>query len=102
MEINSAFNAGVAGLNRSQQGLNRAAEEIAGQVTNSQDVPAPERANAQDPVEAPAETERPVSGENDLAESLVDLRAKQQVFDASAQVVRSADELVGTLIRTEA
>ena len=38
----------------------------------------------------------------DITESLVEMKMQQQVFDASAKVVKTADETLGTLLDTSA
>lgn len=42
------------------------------------------------------------SGEGDLATSIVDLKVSEQQVKASAAVVKTADEMLGTLIDTMA
>lgn len=42
------------------------------------------------------------SGEGDLATSLVDLKVSEQQVKASAAVVKTADDMLGTLIDTMA
>ncbi|MAZ88787.1 MAG: hypothetical protein CL693_14200 [Cellvibrionaceae bacterium] len=79
MTINSLLGAGLQGLQQSQQNINTAATEIA-QVS----------------------TTRPQQSTADLAEPLIEMTLEQQVFDASAKVVTTADEMVGTLLDTSA
>lgn len=86
MEIQSAFNTGVQGLQRANEQANEAAANIVAETT------APEQ-------EATLETSN-VERENipDLNQSIVDLKVAEFQARASAQVIQSADESLGTLI----
>ncbi len=79
MTINSLLGAGLQGLQQSQQNINTAATEIAQVSTSS-----------------------PLQSSTELAEPLIEMTLEQQVFDASAKVVTTADEMVGTLLDTSA
>ncbi len=79
MTINSLLGAGLQGLQQSQQNINTVASEIAQVSTTS-----PQQSTAE------------------LAEPLIEMTLEQQVFDASAKVVTTADEMVGTLLDTSA
>jgi flagellar hook-associated protein FlgK len=80
MTINSVLNTGVQGMLQSQRQINQAASEIA-QVSTS---------------EAPLQTAA------ELTEPLINMKIEQNVFDASAKVVTTADEMLGTLLDTTA
>lgn len=80
MTINSLLGAGLQGLQQSQQNINTAATEIA-QVSTS-------RSSSLPTIE--------------LAEPIIEMTLEQQVFDASAKVMTTADEMVGTLLDTSA
>ncbi|TNC81661.1 MAG: flagellar biosynthesis protein FlgE [Oleiphilus sp.] len=79
MTINSVLNTGVQGVQRGIEGAERAASEIV-------------RAGTVDGAAG--------SNSNDVVESLVDLRLYERSVEASAQVVRTADEVLGTLLDT--
>lgn len=78
--INSIINAGAAGLQRSSQSLNSAAQEIA----------------------SAGATRKESSGPQDLVEPLVELKREQQIFDASAKVVQVGTDTLGSLLDIKA
>ena len=80
MDVGSAVNQGLTGLQRSQTEIARSAQQIARAGT----------------------TERNNPQKNDLVEPLINIKAQTQVFNASAKVVKAADETIGTLLRTKA
>jgi len=82
MEINSgaAINQGLIGMQRSQVEMQRSAQQIAQAGTTQRDNPQA----------------------NDLVEPLVNMNLQAKLFDANAQVVKSASETLGTLLDTKA
>ena len=78
MEINSALNAGLQGLQQSRQNLDQTAGEIARAGTVQRG-------------------DSPQSSVN-IAEQLVQLRQHELAYKASAEVVRSADQLLSKLV----
>src|SRR5690554_5327 len=88
--IGSVLNAGLEGVHKGMNGLHKTARDMASATTQA----AP----------APATTQSPVvsqpSPENSLAESMVELRLYEATTQASAKVVKAADEMLGTLIDT--
>lgn len=99
MEISgSAFNSGISTIQSGQRRVDQAAADIASNALGSQPQPtsAPP-ANQVNPSPSSAEQTRP-----DLAESLVALRQGQNEAEAGAKVVKTADEVLGTLIDTTA
>ncbi|MNF43982.1 hypothetical protein D3C85_494870 [compost metagenome] len=99
MEISAnAFNSGISSIQAGQRRVDQAAAEIAGNLVvepqQAAQTPAP---NQVDP--AP---EAAGQGRADLTESLVALRVDQHEAQAGARVVRTADEVLGTLIDTKA
>ncbi|MFO1389775.1 hypothetical protein [Cellvibrio sp.] len=76
----SAVTQGLIGMQRSQAEISKSAQQI---------------------VEA-GTTERENPAKNDITESLVNIKAQTQVFDASAKIVKSADETIGTLLKATA
>jgi len=90
MDIGSAINQGLIGLQNSQASIAQSAQQIAQAgatpKAGAQNAAAP-NANVQD---------------NELVEPLVNLKIQSQLFDANAKVIKSADETLGTLINTKA
>lgn len=78
--INSVLNAGVQGMQQSQRQINQSASEIA-KVSTSQ---------------------APLNTASELTEPLINMKLEQNVFDASAKVVSSADVMLGVLLDTKA
>lgn len=99
MEISSsAFSSGISTIQSGQRRVDQAALDIASNTL----APAPKPtstppANQVNPAPSLAEQSRP-----DLAESLVALREGQNEAQAGAKVVKTADEVLGTLIDTTA
>lgn len=81
MDIGSLMSTGLQGMQVSQQRLQESATEIAAAGSK------------------PAAAVEPAK---DLAEPLVQTKIDRLVFDASAKVVSTADEAVGTLLDTKA
>lgn len=77
MNINTVLQTGVEGIRQGVEGAEKAASEIV-------------RAGA---VDGPA-------GSNDVVEPVVELRLYERSIEASAQVVKTADEVLGTLLDT--
>lgn len=84
MEIGSAFSEAAQGLQRSQAEMVGSAQEIA-------------RANVGN--QAPA-SQSAANQQGQVVEPLIELQAQQQVFDANARVLETADENTGRLIDT--
>jgi flagellar hook-associated protein FlgK len=76
----SAVNQGLIGMQRSQAEISKSAQQIVSAGTTQRDNPA----------------------QNDVVESLVNIKAQTQVFDASAKIVKAADETIGTLLNAKA
>lgn len=76
----SAVNQGLIGMQRSQAEISKSAQQIVSAGTTQRDNPA----------------------QNDIVESLVNLKVQAQVFDASAKIVKTADETIGTLLNASA
>ena len=79
MNVNSVLDSGLTGVRQGIEGVEKAASEIvrAGTVDGA-------------------------AGANDVIEPIIDLRLYQRSVEASAQVVRTADEVLGTLLDTMA
>lgn len=76
----TAVNQGLMGMQRSQLEITRSAQQIVSAGTTQRDNPA----------------------QNDLVEPLVNIKAQTQIFDASAKIVKAADETLGTLLNARA
>ncbi|MDO6562826.1 hypothetical protein Q4488_05455 [Amphritea sp. 1_MG-2023] len=77
MNVTSALNTGVLGLNRGLDGVQKVASDIAGA----------------------GKTDTPEEGTgNDINQSLADLTVEKNAVAASTKVVQSVDETLGTLI----
>ncbi|MGQ7959747.1 hypothetical protein ACUTAF_18870 [Pseudomonas sp. SP16.1] len=97
MEISAnAFNSGLSGIQAGQRRVEQAASEIASNAVTPPQGQTPQQ-NQVDPAPQAAERTRP-----DLAQSLVGLRVGENEVRASARVVATADEVLGTLIDTRA
>jgi flagellar hook protein FlgE len=79
MNVNSVLDSGLTGVRQGIEGVEKAASEIV-------------RAGTVDGAD----------GANDVIEPIIDLRLYQRSVEASAQVVRTADEVLGTLLDTMA
>ncbi len=76
----SAVNQGLIGMQRSQAEISKSAQQIVSAGT----------------------TQRGSAAQNDIVESLVNIKGQTQVFDASAKIVKAADETIGTLLNAKA
>ena len=81
MSLDSLMNIGTQGLQSSQQQITTAATDVARAATK--------------PVEQ-------IDPAQDLVRPLIEIKASENVFDASAKVVKVADEAVGTLLDIKA
>lgn len=95
MQIQSAFSSGVQGYQRAEQGVKEASAEIARQPVVEQERQAEQAASQTDAPRTP-EQAKPVT------EELVKLRMEERNAQASARVLRTADQMVGSLINTTA
>jgi len=76
MDIGSVLQTGVNGMRRSQSEILKSADEIVRAGT----------------------VERDDSTIVDIVEPLINLKIEQQLFDASAKIVQTADSLLGTIL----
>lgn len=90
MEIQSAFNAGVQGFQQATEEANKAATDIARNTLSDNEA-------SVEPTSNSAATSA-VNEPNGLTESIVNLRVAEVQAQASAEVIQSADENLGTLI----
>ena len=73
--IGGAFNAGLAGIQKGQEQINQGAQEVAS-----------------------ANTQRPVQATQDIAKSLTEEKQGQRQVEASAKVVDTANQTIGSLV----
>jgi len=79
MNVNSVLQSGLQGVQDGLQGVEKAASEI-----------------------VRAGTSGGAAGSSDVVEPIVDLKLYERSVNASAQVVRTADEVLGSLLDTMA
>jgi hypothetical protein len=87
MEIQSAFNSGVQGLQRSTESADQAAADIVAETGAAH--------------EAEAVNQTPASNEQtvpDLNKAIVDLKVAEHQAKASTEVIKTADDSLGTLL----
>lgn len=80
MEINSVFSSGLYGLNQASQQITESSEKIANQPVNSENT------------ENSSYDSQPVTAE------LINMKLAEIQAQASAKVITTADEMVGSLI----
>jgi hypothetical protein len=104
MEIQSAFSAGLQGLQRASSGITEATVNInrdalnQQRVRNAQDSAADSAANSnRNELANKAQTPNVASTPN-VTDSLVQLKTEAVSATANARSVRTADEVLGTLI----
>jgi|TARA_B110000196_G_scaffold302362_1_gene297295 hypothetical protein len=95
MEIQSAFNAGVQGFQKANESAYKAAEEIA---TNVGITPETYGIGGQSSNQVAGATPESLNTTTNLTQSVVDLRVAEFQAKASANVIESADENLGTLL----
>lgn len=100
MQINGSS---TSVLNTGLQGLQKAQREIAGsaqQIAELNIQPEPQSGGVS-PSEPVPQTQQ-VAETQDVVEPLVNLKRKEQLFNASAQIVKTADETLGSLLDVKA
>ena len=91
MSIGSVLNTGLAGMQRSSREMQKSAQDIVeiGMGLNS---------NGSETVESFPASQKSQDSLGDLAEPLVNIKFEQLIFEASAKIVKTADETLGALI----
>ncbi len=97
---NSLLSQGLAGLQRSSQAINEEAQEIASASTLETQTADPALTVNEVGSDTAVADDR--ASDTDLAESFVNIRQEQQIFNASAEVVSRADDMIGVLLDTSA
>jgi hypothetical protein len=88
MEIQSAFNSGFQGLQKATDDLNKAASDIVGsQAHDAQVIKENESVKPYQTLTQP-----------DLTQSIVDLKVAEYQAKGSIDVIKTADETLGTLL----
>lgn len=94
MEIQSAFNSGVQGLQQATETASKAAANILAETT-AQEENAVQEANTNTASQTPTNNQQQVP---DLNQSIVDLKVAEFQAKASTEVIKSADDSLGTLL----
>ena len=87
MEIQSAFNSGIQGFQKATEATTQAAADIVAETSINRD----ESAIRQ----KPTNNEQTIP---DLNQSIVNLKVAEFQSKSSAQVIKTADEVLGTLV----
>mgnify|MGYP000352263488 CR=1 FL=1 len=87
MEIQSAFNSGVQSLQKATEDADQAAADIVAETTAAQE--------ADVVSQAPESSEQTVP---DLNQSIVDLKVAEHQAKAATEVIKTADDSLGTLL----
>jgi len=98
MEIQSAFSSGLQGFQKAQDDANQAAESIAANMTVS-----PESSGqAQESRPTTLNQNASASDFSNINQAVVDLKVAEFQAKASANVIHTADEVLGTLLDVRA
>lgn len=89
MEIQSAFNSGVQGFQKATEDASKAASDIAASTAYDSQV-----ASENSTTTTQLQTQTPPN----LTQSVVDLKVAEYQAKGSAEVVKTADEALGTLL----
>ncbi|MGJ8691726.1 MAG: hypothetical protein ACSHW0_04535 [Thalassotalea sp.] len=95
MEIQSAFQVGVQGFNQAQENANEAASAIASATAYDVQSQAEQSSSASTTTDVLA-TKPPQPA--DLTQEVVNLKVAEYQAKASAEVIQTADETLGTLL----
>ncbi len=95
MEIQSAFASGVQGFQKASEDANQAAANIASQTSqNTNEIDSVNESTTSNVNSAAAQSNQVI----DINQEVVNLKVAEHQAKASAQVIQSADESLGTLI----
>lgn len=95
MQISSALNSGLQGFQQANDSANKAAADIAGATAARE-----EKREAGNDLEATETVNK--SEPSSLTKSVIDLKVATNQSNTSAEVVKTADENLGTLIDVRA
>ncbi len=94
MEIQSAFNSGLEGFQKATDKANEAAANIAVQTS----VTPSDLQSSQGTHTAPLESSQTSTDSPSINQSIVDLKVAEFQAKASSEVIKTADENLGTLL----
>jgi len=94
LEIQSAFNTGVQGFQQAQDDANQAAASIA----ESTSVGPEDFAQGQEANDGTVDQNTQSGDLSSLNQSIVDLKVAEFQAKASAEVIKTADDILGTLL----
>ena len=94
--INSVLNEGIKGMQGSQREMLKSAQDIASQNIRTEGGSNPE--NGEDQVVPPVNAAEESGRVGNIAEPLIELRRQELLFTASAKVVSTADDVIGSLL----
>jgi len=97
MEIQSAFNSGIEGFNRATDTANKAAADIAAATTYN-DSSRESASTVSEVDEVAPNNNYTQSTAPDINQSIVDLKVSEYQAKASADIISTADENLGTLL----
>lgn len=102
MQVNSSstslLNQGLQGMQKSQQEIQRSANDIARANID----PATQVDSAAAQSGQATNGDQKVEASQDVVEPLINLRRQEQLFNASAQIVKTADQTLGSLLDVKA
>jgi hypothetical protein len=96
MEIQSAFNSGIEGFNKATDTADKAAKDIVAATTfnySSNEVESKSNISVTPSISGSTESKAP-----EINQSIVDLKVSEHQAKASASVISTADENLGTLL----
>jgi hypothetical protein len=96
MEIPSAFNSGLQGLQNAKSTADQAAADIVASTTYSQE----QQDTSTNTSEVNTEVSNPTQSQQlpDLNQAIVSLKVSEYQAKASTEVIKSADDSLGTLL----
>ena len=100
MTVNSVLSTGVDGVRKGLETAQNAAQNIASQTLATADVSDATTTDVPNPL--PVQQPQDADNLNSLTESLVDLKVAENQVKASAEVIKTADDMLGTLVDTRA
>jgi hypothetical protein len=98
MDIQSAFSSGLQGFQRASAGVTEATVNINRDTVNEQRMRNAERTAEVDAATQAAQAQQPGSQVPDRLQSLVQLNTEALNAEANVRSIRTADEMLGTLI----
>ena len=100
MELQSAYNSGLQGFQRASNGITEATVNINREAINQQRALNAQQANAA--AQQPEPVQQPQPKTPALEQSLVQLTTESVYAEANVRSIKTADEVLGTLIDVSA